>query len=185
MKLMPVLLAGSLALNIAVLAGYFTTRQAAAEPPAPPAVEEILRELAFTDEQLALLRDTRRALRADLRPVRAELQPKFDAALRALLNAQPGDPGFDQAMRATIEGRTEQLLVIAKHLLGFRAQLTPAQRAVFDRHVGEWSFVQAWAGLRPPFVSGGPIGPFQQAEPPRTAAPGGATTPVPAPANPR
>lgn len=183
MRLLPALLAASLALNVAVLAGYLTTRRNTTEPPAPPSVEEVLRELAFTEAQQVLLRDTRRALRSDLRPIRAELQPKFEAALKALLQSQPGEPSFDAAMRATIDGRTEQLLVIAKHLLAFRAQLTPEQRAVFDRHVGEWSFVQTWAGLRPPFVSGGPIGPFQQTDPQRNAGANGATA-APAPTTP-
>lgn len=182
MKPLPVLLAASLAMNAAAVAGYFATRRAP-EPPAPPPVEAVLREIALTDAQLAQLRDLRRALRTELRPVRAELQPKFDAALTGILRASPDDPVIESLLRDTIDGRTKQLAVIAKHLVAFRATLTPAQRPVFDRHVGEWSFIQTLAGLRPPLVGGGPIGPFQQTEPPRavTAPAAPAAAPVPAP----
>jgi hypothetical protein len=165
MRPIHLILGASLVANLLFIGGYFYTRSALERRDAPLDGSARVDELTLTSAQWSHLADLRRGLRAELRGLRNELQPLFDAALAKVRDAKPGDTSYEAAFLATGEVRRRQSLVIARELIAFREHLTPAQREIFNRHLGEWAFVEAIIGFPTENTRTPPSGPFQATSP--------------------
>jgi hypothetical protein len=172
MRAIHLILTASLAANVLVAIGYFYTRGELERHEVSVAGNTVLRDLALTPEQTSQLREMRRRARADLQGLRNEWRPLFDDALQKMRDARPGDTSYESAFLATGEVRRRQTLVMARALIAFREHLTPVQREAFNRHLGEWSFIEAVIGLPGDRTSTPPSGPFQSTPPaPNKTAP--------------
>jgi hypothetical protein len=165
MRPIHLILAASLAANVLAVAAYFHTRRAAERQTATVGGSTALAEIALTPRQTDQLAATRRALRTTLQGMRSESQPMFDAALAKVRDARPGDTSYEAAVLATGEARRRQTLVVIRELIAFREHLTPAQREIFNRNIGEWSFIEAMIGLPPDTLKSPPSGPFRGPSP--------------------
>ncbi|MBL9201494.1 MAG: hypothetical protein JNL39_13375 [Opitutaceae bacterium] len=163
MKPLHLVLGASLAANVLAVVAYFHARSEADKALAYTDGSALLAQLALTPAQTNRLAETRRRLRADLGGLRAETAELFDAAITKFREATPGDTSYEAAIAATGEVRRRQTLVIVRELVAFREQLRPAQRELFNRHIGDWSFIEAVIGLPPDIMRGPPSGPFRAA----------------------
>lgn len=161
MRPIHLLLGASLAANCLMVAAYFYTRHEAERITAPVAGSAVMAQLALTPEQTDRLAETRRVLRTELGGLRAETAGLFDAALAKVREAKPGDTSYEAALFATGEVRRRQTAVIARELIAFREHLMPAQREIYNEHLGEWSFIETMIGLPPDIMKGPPSGPFR------------------------
>ncbi|MBL9206720.1 MAG: periplasmic heavy metal sensor [Opitutaceae bacterium] len=170
MRAIHLILAGSLAANLIVVVAYFQARRELAREEPVLTSAQVMQELALTPDQLDALRQLRRNLRLRLRPLREQWQPLFDKAVQAMRDARPGDTSFEEAFQATGEVRRRQTLEIARELIAYRETLTPAQREVFNRHIGEWPFIETLMGTRIEGTRTPPSGPFQSVPAPAPSA---------------
>jgi hypothetical protein len=166
MRPLHLLLAASLAANALTLAAYLYTQREAHRLTIAPDGMTVLNRLALTPEQTKQLAETQRTLRSTLSGLRAETAGLFETAVVKLRDAKPGDTSYEAALQATGEVRRRQTTVIARELIAFREHLTPAQREIFNQHIGDWSFIEVMIGLPPDIMKGPPSGPFR-APPPK------------------
>lgn len=165
MRPVHLILAASLAANaLAVAAFLYTQRKVERVAHASPG-DTVLARLALTPAQSNRLVQTQRTLRTELGSLRTETMALFDTALTKVRDAKPGDTSYEAALHATGEVRRRQTSIIARELIAFREQLTPAQREVFNQHIGDWSFIEVMIGLPPDIMRGPPTGPFRAPSP--------------------
>lgn len=173
MRALPLLLGASLTANLLVAVAYFQARRSLDREDTVVVGSQVMQELALTPAQTDALREMRRNLRLRLRPLREQWQPLFDQAVQAMREARPGDTAFEEAFRATGEARRRQTIEIARELIVYREKLSPEQREIFNRHIGEWPFIETLMGTRIEGTRTPPSGPFRSVPAP---------VPVPAPA---
>jgi hypothetical protein len=161
MRPIHIVLAASLVANALIAWSYFQTRRELERTALTISGSAILDELAFTPAQTEALREMRRTLRLQLRTLRNEWQPLFDNAVTKMRAAKPGDTDFEPALLATGEVRRRQTVVIARELIAFREQLDARQRELFNRHIGEWPFIESLIGLGLEGTRAPPSGPFR------------------------
>lgn len=163
MKPLHLVLAASLAANALGLLAFLQARREADRVVIDTDGTAVLNQLALTPAQANRLAEARRMLRNDLGALRAETASLFDAAIAKVREAKPGDTSYEAALAATGEVRRRQTAVIARELIAFREHLRPAQRELFNRYIGDWSFIEAIVGLPPDIMRGPPSGPFRAA----------------------
>ncbi len=165
MRPIHLILGASLAANLLAVAAYFHTRREAEQLLATVNGSAVIAQLALRPAQANRLAETRRVLRADLGSLRLETAGLFETALAKVREAKPGETSYEEAVLATGEARRRQTLIIIRALIAFREHLTPAQREIFNRNIGEWSFIEAMIGLPPDGMKSMPSGPFRAPSP--------------------
>lgn len=133
----------SLALNVAVVAGYFYQRYARSTP---TDLDEVAAVLALSDSERAALRDLRRAVYAEAAALRKKSATPNAQLRRLVATRAAGDPELVAALaRITEERALIQRQAIAR-MIAFRDNLSPPARQRFREQIERPGFMLALFG---------------------------------------
>jgi len=131
-RLLWILLALSLALNLFFIGGVFWMRSQGHGPMGPAdRVERIAKELSLTPEQRAAFERFARTIRMKARDLRETNEPLIDEAWKDFAKAQPDEAAVDKLFESAANNRRNFQLETGRALRAFLATLNEDQRAAF------------------------------------------------------
>ena len=131
-RLLWILLALSLALNLFFVGGVFWVRSQGHGPLGPAErIERVAKQLTLDADQRAAFERFVRAIRMKARDLRETNQPLIDEAWQDFAKAQPDEAAVDKLFESAANNRRNFQLETGRALRAFLATLNEDQRAAF------------------------------------------------------